>query len=322
MMQPKFNDIFKDVNSLLNNDFYHQLPIQLEFNTVTQNNINFKINSKQVLSNVVPTSKVVQNSGNGVIEKQDNLVTPIPNSSLQTTMESKIVDSKNGLVWTQNWCNENNKLLTKLQINDLTPGLTTELSTFFNYKSNKIFPNTIIGNINFQQKNYFNSNGIFTLNNNGITNFVGDFTTNYFGIVLGSQFGYNINKGSINDYSVAMAYKAVDYSVGVLLNNKNLTSLYFNQLIKPNLEIGSKAVLNKDFLNNSTFGNNFEFVTKYLPDPNSQMKFKVSNVGLVSLSYKQMLRPGITLGIGTSFNGLNLNNQSVEKFGWSLMFNF
>lgn len=322
MIQPKFNDIFKDVNNLLNNDFYHQLPIQLEFNTITQNNINFKINSKQLVSENLSVNETVEINDNEKDKNKIKIKTTEPNSSLQTTMESKIIDNKNGLIWTQNWCNDNNNLLTKLQINDLTPGLTTELSTFFNYKLNKLFPNIIIGNINFQQKNYFNSNGNFTLNNNGMTNFIGDFTTNYFGIILGSQFGYNINKGSISDYSIAMAYKSIDYSIGILLNSKNLTNLYFNQLINPNFEIGAKAILNKDFLNNSKLDNNFEFVTRYLPDLNSQIKFKISNIGLISLSYKQMLRPGITLGIGTSFNGLDLNNQSIEKIGWSLIFNF
>ena len=61
-----------------------------------------------------------------------------------------------------------------------------------------------------------------------------------------------------------------------------------------------------------------EVATRYLPDPTSQVKGKISDAGELTLSYKQALRAGVTLGVGASMNVLKLD-EPVSKLGWSLI---
>ncbi|CCF60180.1 hypothetical protein KAFR_0J01130 [Kazachstania africana CBS 2517] len=291
MNPPFFSDVFKDTNDLLSKDFYHLTPLSLDIKTVARNGVNFNINARQ----------------------------PVKDGPLSTNFESKYIDKSTGIALTQTWSNRN-KLNSKIEINDITPGLKTELSSFFN-------PNLFLGkdvaadkdknvnlNVNFIQ-HFFTARGNFNFLN-GPPNFTGDFTLYRDGFVYGSQLKYNINQGSISDYAMAVAYKTLDYSIGLQVDDKQLTSLSFNQILNPNLQIGSRAILDPKFNSNKV---NLEFVTKYLIDVNSQIKLKVSDSGSVAMGYKQALRPGVTLGLGASFDALNLN-EPVHKLGWSLSF--
>lgn len=297
---PFFSDIFKDTNDLLNKDFYHANPLSLDIQTVATNGVNFNIKAKQL----------------------------VPQGPLVTNLETKVNDLKNGLILTQGWTNDN-KLNTKLQFDKITPGLTTELNTVFN-------PNTIfrmteddegkrIGvgngeavdlNIKFIQP-YFNARGVFNFVYGGVPKFVGDFTSTYDNVIVGTQIGYNISRGSISDYVFALAYKQADYSLGVQLDNQRVAAVSFSQQVNNQLSLGSRAILNA-LVNKSKV--NVEFVTKYVPDKNTQIKAKITDLGQLSIGYKQLLRPGITLGVGTSFDAMKLN-EPVHKIGWSLSFN-
>ncbi|CCK71968.1 porin POR1 KNAG_0I01830 [Huiozyma naganishii CBS 8797] len=287
MAQPFFSDIFKDSNDLLNKDFFHATPLQFDVKTIAKNGVNFNVKAKQNISN----------------------------GPLAAVVESKFFDKTNGLVLTQGWANNNN-VNTKLEVLDITPGLKTELNTTFD-------PNELLSgkgknvslNVSFAQP-YFNARGLFNLLN-GPPNFVGDMTVSHNGFVCGSEIGYDISKGAISRYALSLAYKSLDYSVGVAVNNKQVTSLLFNQVISKSLQVGSRATLDPKVNSNKV---NLEFVTKYLPDDNSQVKAKISDLGTLSLSYKQLLRPGVTLGVGSSFDALKLN-EPVHKIGWSLSFN-
>ncbi|CAL9727820.1 mitochondrial outer membrane protein porin 1 [Monosporozyma unispora] len=298
--QPFFSDIFKDTNDLLNKDFYHANPLSLDIQTVATNGVNFTVKAKQ----------------------------PVPQGALATNLETKVVDSKNGLTFTQGWTNDN-KLNSKFTLDQITPGLTTELNTIFNpttlcHRSattaegeKPVAHGEVVDlNIKFIQP-YFNARGVFNFVCGGVPKFVGDFTTSYDNVVVGTQIGYNITRGSISNYALALAYKQKDYSLGVQLDDKKIAAVSFSQQVNSQLSLGSRAILNPQ-VNLSKV--NVEFVTKYVPDKNTQIKAKISDLGTLSLGYKQLLRPGITLGVGTAFDAVKLN-EPVHKFGWSLSFN-
>ena len=65
----------------------------------------------------------------------------------------------------------------------------------------------------------------------------------------------------------------------------------------------------------STSNSPLDICLMHLP----QVKAKVSDSGIVTLAYKQLLRPGVTLGVGSSFDALKLS-EPVHKLGWSLSF--
>lgn len=305
--QPFFSDIFKDTNDLLNKDFYHSTPLSLDIQTVATNGVNFNVKAKQA----------------------------VPQGALATNLETKVVDAKTGLTFTQGWTNDN-KLNSKFTLDKITPGLVAELNTVFN-PSNPLgkrpvgqaqaadgkppvaaVPNGEAVNLNIKfVQPYFNARGVFNLANGGAPTFVGDFTTSYDNVVMGTQIGYNISRGSISNYALALAYKQRDYSLGVQLDNKKIASVSFSQQVNSQLTLGSRAILNPQ-VNLSKV--NVEFVSKYVVDKNTQVKAKVSDSGALSLGYKQLLRPGITLGVGTSFDAMKLN-EPVHKVGWSLSFN-
>lgn len=300
--QPFFSDIFKETNDLLNKDFYHLSPLSLDVQTAAKNGVTFNVKAKQSTAQ----------------------------GPLSANLETKVSDFKNGLVLTQGWTSDN-KLNTKLQLDQITPGLNTELNTTFN--PSKVFQTAsaegeasakkcCVGgevvdlNIKFVQP-YFSARGVFNFVRGGVPKFLGDLTTSYENFIVGTQIGYNISRGSISTYAMAMAYKQSDYSLGLQIDDKRVASVSFSQQVNNQLSLGSRAILNPQVNNNKV---NLEFVTKYVPDKDTQIKAKISDLGVLSLGYKQLLRPGITLGVGTSFDALKLN-EPVHKVGWSLSFN-
>ncbi|GMM53858.1 hypothetical protein DAKH74_004740 [Maudiozyma humilis] len=288
MAPPTYSDIFKGTNDLLNKDFFHGTPLAFDVKTVAKNGVNFTLNAKQ----------------------------PAKDAPLATTIESKFLDKYNGVSVTQGWANSNT-LKTKVEVADLAPGLKTDILTSVN-------PNNLLSddkksmniNIDYIQPQ-FTARGKFNLLN-GPAGFVGDLTVARDGIVAGTELQYNINGGAISKYGLALAYSAADYSIGLAVDNKQLTTLSFNQTISSALAIATKATLNPAVNAQKV---NLEFATRYTLDPanQAQVKAKINDAGNLALSYKQLLRPGITLGVGSSFDALNLN-EPVHKLGWSLSF--
>ncbi|CAD1779276.1 similar to Saccharomyces cerevisiae YIL114C POR2 Putative mitochondrial porin (voltage-dependent anion channel) [Maudiozyma barnettii] len=289
MAPPNYSDIFKGTNDLLNKDFYHSTPLAFDVKTIAKNGVQFTLNAKQ-------SAKT---------------------APLTTTLESKLLDKYNGVSLTQGWTN-NNTLKTKIEVADLAPGLKTDIITSIN-------PNNLLNdekknlniNIDYIQP-LFTARGKFNLLN-GPAGFIGDLTIAKDGIVAGTELQYNINGGTISKYGLALAYSASDYSIGVSVDNKQFTTLSFNQTLNDTLAIGTKATLNSAVDAQKV---NLEFATRYILDPvnQAQVKAKINDSGNLALSYKQLLRPGITLGVGSSFDALNLN-EPVHKLGWSLSLN-
>ncbi|SMN18625.1 similar to Saccharomyces cerevisiae YIL114C POR2 Putative mitochondrial porin (voltage-dependent anion channel) [Maudiozyma saulgeensis] len=289
MAPPTYSDIFKGTNDLLNKDFYHSTPLAFDVKTVAKNGVQFTLNAKQ----------------------------SVKNAPLSTTLESKLLDKYNGVSLTQGWTN-NNTLKSKIEITDLTPGLKTDIITSIN-PNNVLIDEKKNLNINIDYiQPLFTARGKFNLLN-GPPSFNGDLTFAKEGIVAGTELQYNINGGTISKYGLALAYSASDYSIGLSIDNKQFTTLSCNQTLNDTLSIGTKATLNS-VINAQKV--NLEFATKYILDQTNQaqVKAKINDAGNLAVSYKQLLRPGITLGVGSSFDALNLN-EPVHKLGWSLSFN-
>ncbi|CCC68726.1 hypothetical protein NCAS_0B06420 [Naumovozyma castellii] len=279
MSPPFFNDISKDINGLLNKDFYHNTPAAVVVNTVTNNGVKFTVNARQ----------------------------PVKEGPLQANVESKFSEKTTGLTLTQGWSNQN-RLNTKIDLADLAPGLKSEFVTSFIPNGAK----TAQLNLSFVQP-FFAAKGVFDLFKT--PSFVGNLTLAHEGLVGGAEFGYDITGGTISRYALALGYSARDYTLGISINEAQITSASFYQSISKILQVGAKATLNPKKGSNV----NIEFATKYNPDATSQVKAKITDAGLMTLSYKQDLKPGITLGVGTSLDALKLN-EPVHKIGWSLSF--
>ena len=100
MSPPVYSDISRNINDLLNKDFYHATPAAFDVQTTTANGIKFSLKAKQ----------------------------PVKDGPLSTNVEAKLNDKQTGLGLTQGWSNTNN-LKTKLEFANLTPGLKNELIT-------------------------------------------------------------------------------------------------------------------------------------------------------------------------------------------------
>lgn len=297
-MAPFFSDISQNINTLLNKDFFHTVPSAVSVCTTTKSGLKFSVNGKQ-------------------FEKD---------GPLQATVEAKFRDKPTGLMLTQGWTNQN-KLNTKIELSSLAPGLKTDLvtslvPTIVNEKTEdgttttttpQDMIKTAIVNVSFVQP-IFAAKGSFNFLKK--PNFIGNLTLQHDGIIAGTEVGYDITAGNISRYAVGLSYRAKDYSLGISINDAQLTTASFFQNVSRSLQVGSRASLNPKLGSNV----NIEFAAKYLPDGSSQLKAKINDVGKLTMSYKQDLRQGITLGMGCSLDALKLD-EPVHKFGWSLSFN-
>lgn len=312
MSPPFFSDISQNINTLLNKDFFHNIPTAVNVSTTTKSGLKFTVNEKQFAKD----------------------------GPLQSSIEAKFRDKPTGLILTQGWTNHN-KLNTRIELSSLAPGLKTDFMT-------SMIPNSVVApvsatadsttdpastasvattpsliptkdilktalfNISFVQP-IFAAKGTFDLLKK--PNFVGNLTLAHEGFIAGTEFGYDINAGTVSRYAVALSYRAKDYNLGISINDAQLTTASFFQNVSRSLQVGSKATLNPKLGSNV----NIEFATRYLPDSSSQIKAKITDVGKLTVSYKQDLKPGITLGVGASLDALKLD-EPLHKFGWSLNF--
>ncbi|AMD21526.1 HFL330Wp [Eremothecium sinecaudum] len=279
MAPPFFSDISKDINGLLNRDFYHATPVAIDVKTTAPNGVGFTVKGK----------------------------TSPKDGSVAANVEARVSDKATGLTLTQGWSSAN-VLNTVIELAELTPGLKSELVT-------SCVPGTSNAaklNLSFVQPS-FTARGFFDLLKG--PSFVGDLSLSHDGFVAGAEVGYDIAGATVSRYAVALGYTAGLYSVALSLNNAQMTTASFFQKVNPALEVGAKAALNPAAGSKV----NIEFATRYALDPTSQVKAKVADSGIVALAYKQQLRPGVSLGVGASFDALKLA-EPVHKLGWSMSF--
>ncbi|RKF56616.1 Mitochondrial outer membrane protein porin [Golovinomyces cichoracearum] len=234
-------------------------------------------------------------------------------------LEAKYSDKPTGLTLTQSW-NTLNALDTKIEISDsIAKGLKAEILGSFlpatQAKGAKL-------NLHFQQAG-FNGRAFFDLLK-GPTALV-DAVIGQDGFLAGASVGYNVQKASITNYSAAVGFTAPQYSASITAtNNLRIFSAAYYHKVNSQVEAGSKATWDSE--SGSQVG--LEVAAKYRLDPVSFAKantnysgiqLKINDRGVAAIAYNVLLRPGVTLGLGASFDTQKLD-QATHKIGTSFVF--
>ncbi|KAK4121347.1 hypothetical protein N657DRAFT_648172 [Parathielavia appendiculata] len=281
MSVPAFSDIAKAANDLLNKDFYHLSAGTLEVKSNTPNNVAFKVTGKSSHDKVT--------SG---------------------TIEGKYFDKPNGLTLTQTW-NTANTLETKIEMADnLAKGLKAE-GIF------SVLPATQARgakfNLHFKQSN-FHGRAFFDLLKGPTASI--DAIVGHEGFLAGASAGYDVQKAAITGYSAAVGYQAPTYSAAITAtDNLSVFAASYYHKVNSQVEAGSKATWNSK--SGNTVG--LEVAAKYRLDPVSFVKAKINDRGVAAVAYNVLLREGVTLGVGASFDTQKLD-QATHKVGTSFTF--
>ncbi|KAH8821150.1 eukaryotic porin/Tom40 [Xylogone sp. PMI_703] len=281
MSIPAFADIAKSSNDLLNKDFYHLSASALEVKSNTPNNVAFKVTGKST-----------------------------HDGATSGLLEAKYTDKPTGLTVTQSW-NTVNALDTKIELNDtIAAGLKAEVLGSFlpstQAKGAKL-------NLHFKQAN-FHGRAFFDLLK-GPTASV-DAVIGQDGFLAGASAGYDVQKAAITNYSAAIGYSVPQYTAAITAsNNLSVFSASYYHKVNSQVEAGAKATWD------SKSGNQvgLEVASKYRLDPVSFAKIKINDRGVAAVAYNVLLRPGVTLGLGASFDTQKLD-QATHKIGTSFTF--
>lgn len=281
MSVPAFSDISKAPSDLLTKDFYHLAKGNLEIKTKAPNGVAFTAKGKQAHEGVISGS-----------------------------VESKYADKASGVTLTQGWTTAN-VLDTKIEVDEaFTPGLKGELSSSFVPSSGA--KNAKLA-VYFKQP-AFHARGFFDLLK-GPT-FTGDVTVGHDGFLAGAEIGYDILNGKITKYSAALGYAASAYTTAVTATDSlSVFAASYYHKVNSFTEAAAKATWD------SKTGQNvgLEVGAKHRLDESAFAKAMINSQGIATVSYNQILRPGVTLGLGLSADTQRLN-ESAHKLGFSLSF--
>ncbi|KAI0435984.1 eukaryotic porin/Tom40 [Xylaria telfairii] len=281
MSVPAFSDISKSANDLLNKDFYHLSAGTIEVKSNTPNNVGFKVTGK--------SSHEKATSG---------------------ALEGKYADKSLGLTLTQTW-NTTNALDTKIELADsLAKGLKAETIFQFLPATNNTGAKL---NLTFKQS-AFHGRAFFDLLKGPTANV--DAVIGHEGFLAGASAGYNVQKAAVTGYSAAVGYIAPQYSAAVTAtDNLSVFAASYYHKVNSQVEASAKAVWN------SKSGNavGLELASKYRLDPVSFAKAKINDRGVAAVAYNVLLRPGVTVGIGASFDTQKID-QATHKVGASFTF--
>jgi len=284
MAPPAFADIAKSSNDLLTKDFYHTSSANLEVKSKAPNGVAFTVKGKS-------------DHKTGDIAGQ---------------IEAEYTDKPSGLTLTQAWTTFN-ALDTKLELdNTIANGLKAEILTQFlpasKGKGAKL-------NLHFRQP-LFHSRAFFDLLKG--PSFNGDAVIGHDGFLAGAEVGYDMNGGKITKYSAAVAYSVSEYTAAVTAtNNLSLFATSYYHRVNPLVEAGAKATWDAKNGNAGTVG--LEIASKYKLDGNAFVKAKINNKGVAAIAYNQVLRPGVTFGVGAAIDTQRMN-EPVHKVGLNLVF--
>ncbi|KAI1359319.1 eukaryotic porin/Tom40 [Xylaria arbuscula] len=281
MSVPAFADISKSANDLLNKDFYHLSAGTIEVKSNTPNNVAFKVTGK--------SSHEKATSG---------------------ALEGKYSDKSLGLTLTQTW-NTANALDTKIELADsLAKGLKAETVFSFLPASNNTGAKL---NLTFKQS-AFHGRAFFDLLKGPTANV--DAVIGHEGFLAGASAGYDVQKAAVTGYSAAVGYVAPTYSAAVTAtDNLSVFAASYYHKVNSQVEASAKAVWNSK--SGNTVG--LEVASKYRLDPLSFAKAKINDRGVAAVAYNVLLRPGVTVGIGASFDTQKID-QATHKVGASFTF--
>ena len=126
---------------------------------------------------------------------------------------------------------------------------------------------------------------------------------------MGGDVAYDVSSGLVTRYNGALGYTTPEYTVTLTASNKLgvFGASYFHRLSK-SVEAGAKATWNKK----ADAAVAIEVGSKYILDKDAFVKAKIDNGGRLGLGYTQLLRPGIKLSLGGSFDTTRLH-ENVHK---------
>ncbi|EPS44907.1 hypothetical protein H072_1095 [Dactylellina haptotyla CBS 200.50] len=279
MAPPAFSDIAKPSLDLLNKDFYHTAAATLEVKSKAPNGVAFTVKGKS-------------DHKSGAINGQ---------------IEAKYTDKPTGLTLTQAWTTFN-ALDTKVELdNTIANGLKAEVLTQFLPAAKNTGAKL---NLHFRQPN-FHGRAFFDLLKGPTFN--GDLTVGHEGFLVGAEVGYDVTSAKITRYSAGLGYSISEYTAAITAsNNFSIFSASYYHKVNAQVEAGAKA--SWDAKGTSAVG--LEVGTKYKLDSLAFVKAKINNTGIAALAYNQVLRPGVTIGLGVSIDTQRLN-ESAHKFGAS-----
>jgi len=291
---PSWKDLGKSSNDLLSKDY----PIgstSLEVKTTTPNNVLFRVqgdDAKGVIGGIT---------------------------------EAKYTDRKNGVVFTQGWTTAN-KLNTSVELeNNFVQGLKLDLQSSLNpaevlgEKSQGRVDKSTILNAVYKQAGLHSRASLNVFK--GPT-FTADTVFGHDGFLIGAEAAYNVTSGTVTNYGAALGFSAPDYAVTFLAqdNLNRYTASYYHRVSR-DVEAGGKAVYDAG---RPADGVKLEVGTKAFLDGAANVKAKINNVGLLSLSYQQSLRPGVKASFGLSLDTQKLGGgpvpSSAHKVGASFVF--
>ncbi|KAF5615637.1 outer mitochondrial membrane porin [Fusarium sp. NRRL 52700] len=349
MSVPAFSDIAKPANDLLNKDFYHLSATTFEFKDTAPNGVAFKVTGKSSHEKATsaaiegkytdkPTGTTSQSFPSTPWLSPSPSPPPIPKPRRKQNLPSLSISrilgpksgwpvgfatslqpgyaqllmfySRTGLTLTQTW-NTANALDTKIEVADsLAKGL--KLEGLFNF-----LPATAAKgakfNLHFKQPG-FHGRAFFDLLKGPVANV--DAVVGHEGFLAGASAGYDANKAALTAYSAAVGYAAPQYSAAITASdNLSVFAASYYHKVNSQVEAGAKATWN------SKTGNavGLEVASKYRIDPVSFTKVKINDRGIAALAYNVLLREGVTLGLGGSFDTQKLD-QATHKLGASFTF--
>jgi len=281
MSVPAFTDISKSSNDLLTKDFYHLSAAALEVKSNTPTNVAFKVTGKSTHE-----------------------------GSTSGLLEAKYADKPSGLTLTQTW-NTLNALETKIEAKDtIAKGVKAEFVGSF-LPASQAYGGKF--NLHYSQAN-LHTRAFFDLLKGPTANV--DAVIGKDGLLAGASAGYDVQKAAITNYSAAIGYSAREYTAAVTASN-NLSVFAASYYHKVNSQVEAGAKASWDSKSGNTVG--LEVASKYRLDPVSFAKVKINDRGVAALAYNVLLRPGVTLGLGASFDTQKLD-QATHKIGASFTF--
>ncbi|KAI8957851.1 hypothetical protein F5Y11DRAFT_63524 [Daldinia sp. FL1419] len=342
MSIPAFADISKSANDLLNKDFYHLSAGTIEVKSNTPNNVAFKVTGKS--SHEKATSGAIEGKYADKSLGNSTVIFPVQSTrSSRSTIPRRRASSfsaafmqikapgwpldfsiflsqhgsqllmfyqRAGLVLTQTW-NTANALDTKIELSDaLAKGLKAEsIFSFLPATQKKGFKL----NLTFKQS-AFHGRAFFDLLRGPTANV--DAVIGHEGFLAGASAGYDVQKAAVTGYSAAVGYIAPQYSAAITAtDNLSVFAASYYHKVNSQVEAGAKATWNSK--SGNTVG--LEVASKYRLDPVSFAKAKINDRGVAAVSYNVLLRPGVTLGLGASFDTQKLE-QATHKVGASFTF--
>ncbi|KAI1631162.1 eukaryotic porin/Tom40 [Biscogniauxia mediterranea] len=332
MSVPAFADISKSANDLLNKDFYHLSAGTIEVKSNTPNNVAFKVTGKSSHEKVTsgnlegkysdkslgkapkPSKRKLKITAfsMGPMKVPGHRAWPLSFSVYISERASALlmIYRRTGLTLTQTW-NTANTLESKVELNDsIAKGLKAEGVFAFlpaaQSKGAKL-------NLTFKQS-AFHGRAFFDLLKGPVANV--DAVIGHEGFVAGASAGYDVQKAAVTGYSAAVGFQAPSYSAAVTAtDNLSVFAASYYHKVNSQVEAGAKATWNSK--SGNTVG--LEVASKYRLDPVSFAKAKINDRGVAAVSYNVLLRPGVTLGLGASFDTQKLE-QATHKVGTSFTF--